>query len=100
MPTPDGHAAVAGDVMIVNMKGFEKNPDGSAGAPLPAIAGGDGVEIILETGTWPQQACSTPQCCFHIHVLDYIHLSSALLCVSPKCDDGLQASLWRGWWRR
>ena len=51
VPTPDGHAAVAGEVMIVNMKGFEKNPDGSAGAPLPAIAGGDGVEIILETGT-------------------------------------------------
>ena len=39
-----------GDVLIANMKGFERMPDGSKGDQLPAVAGGDGVEILLEKG--------------------------------------------------
>jgi FKBP-type peptidyl-prolyl cis-trans isomerase (trigger factor) len=39
-----------GDVVVANMKGFERNPDGSKGAALPAVAAGDSVEIGLEKG--------------------------------------------------
>lgn len=31
-------------------EGFEKNPDGSKGTPLPAVAHGDQVEVLLEEG--------------------------------------------------
>ena len=48
--TPPGKAAEMGDVLIANMKGFERMPDGSKGDQLPAVAGGDGVEILLEKG--------------------------------------------------
>mmetsp|Transcript_15459 Transcript_15459/g.25754 ORF Transcript_15459/g.25754 Transcript_15459/m.25754 type:complete len:527 (+) Transcript_15459:107-1687(+) len=48
--TPAGHAARLGDVAVVNMRGFEKNEDGSAGTPLPSVASGDQVEIFLEEG--------------------------------------------------
>ena len=48
--TPVGYAAQLGDVIVANMKGFEKNPDGTKGPALPSIAGGDNVEIVLETG--------------------------------------------------
>jgi FKBP-type peptidyl-prolyl cis-trans isomerase (trigger factor) len=48
--TPMGYAAQLGDVLTANMKGYEKLPDGSKGVPLPAVAGGDGVEIGLEAG--------------------------------------------------
>jgi trigger factor len=48
--TPLGYAAQLGDVIVANMKGYEKNADGSKGALLPAVANGDGVEIVLEKG--------------------------------------------------
>ena len=49
-PTPMGYAAQMGDVLTANMKGYETLPDGSKGVSLPAVAGGDGVEIGLEAG--------------------------------------------------
>lgn len=45
-----GGAAAMGDVLTASMNGFERNPDGSKGPPLPAIAVGDKVEIIMEKG--------------------------------------------------
>jgi len=48
--TPVGYAAKHGDVVIANMKGYEKAPDGSKGAPLPSVASGESVEILLEKG--------------------------------------------------
>jgi len=47
---PEGHTAQLGDVVIVDMKGFAANEDGTKGEPLPDVAGGDGVEILLEEG--------------------------------------------------
>jgi len=49
-PTPQGYAAKMGDVVVANMRGFERAPDGSRGSPLPAVASGDKVEIVLEKG--------------------------------------------------
>lgn len=48
--TPSGYAATMGDVVVANMNGFERNADGSKGQPLPAVAAGDKVEIVLEKG--------------------------------------------------
>lgn len=48
--TSPGHIAAVGDVVVANMRGFEKNADGSKGASLPDIAKGDKVEIVLEQG--------------------------------------------------
>lgn len=48
--TEAGHAAQQGDVVVANMQGFEKTSSGGKGAPLPAIAVGDRVEIPLEQG--------------------------------------------------
>ena len=75
-PTPAGYAAKLGDVIVANMRGFEKNPDGSKGPALPAVAGGDNVEIILETGKFTEgsymycqyssretRVCMISQCC-------------------------------------
>jgi Bacterial trigger factor protein (TF) len=52
--TPAGYAAQLGDVIVANMRGFEKNADGSKGPSLPAIAGGDNVEIVLEAGKFTE----------------------------------------------
>lgn len=50
--TPVGYAAKLGDVLTINMRGYEKekDTDGSAGMtskgkPLPTIAGGDQLEV-------------------------------------------------------
>jgi len=48
--TPVGYAAAMGDVVVVNMRGYDKNTDGSKGVPLPSVASGDQVEMILEPG--------------------------------------------------
>jgi len=44
------YKAQMGDVVSANMAGFERNPDGTKGAPLPAIAAGDKVDIPMEQG--------------------------------------------------
>lgn len=44
------YQAKLGDVLMVNMRGFEKDGSGNKGAALPSIASGDEVEIILEKG--------------------------------------------------
>mmetsp|Transcript_142104 Transcript_142104/g.250603 ORF Transcript_142104/g.250603 Transcript_142104/m.250603 type:complete len:572 (-) Transcript_142104:113-1828(-) len=49
-PLPKGTASEMGNEVKINMNGFYKNPDGSKGAPLPAIAGGDGIDLPLEPG--------------------------------------------------
>ncbi len=49
-PTPMGYSANIGDVVTINMKGYEKKSDGSKGSPLPAIASGDNVDVVLEKG--------------------------------------------------
>jgi trigger factor len=50
-PTDPDHAAEMGvDVIKANMKGYEKNEDGSKGLELPAVAAGDSVEIVMEKG--------------------------------------------------
>lgn len=56
--TPAGYAAQMGDVIVANMRGFEKNPDGTKGNALPAIAGGDNVEIVLEAGKFTEGEAS------------------------------------------
>jgi len=48
--TPVGYAAQMGDVVTVNMRGYELNGDGSKGDMLPNLASGDNVEIHLESG--------------------------------------------------
>lgn len=48
--TPLGYSAKLGDVVVGNMKGFQKNDDGSKGEPLPSVATGDQVEIELQKG--------------------------------------------------
>ncbi len=47
---PTGYNACMGDLVTVNMKGYEVNPDGSKGVSLPNLASGDNVEILLEQG--------------------------------------------------
>lgn len=48
--TAEGYAAKLGDVVVGSMDGFRVNEDGSRGDPLPAVASGEGVEIVLESG--------------------------------------------------
>lgn len=50
VPKPAEYIAELGDVVVVNMKGYEKSADGSKGAPLPSVAKGDSVEFALEKG--------------------------------------------------
>ena len=47
---PIGYTACMGDLVTVNMRGYELNTDGSKGVPLPNLASGDNVEIHLEQG--------------------------------------------------
>jgi len=49
-PKPAEYVSELGDVVVVNMKGYEKNADGSKGSPLPSVAKGDNVEFALEKG--------------------------------------------------
>lgn len=49
-PTPLGYSAALGDVVLADMRGYEVDPRGAKGAPLPAVASGDQVEILLEKG--------------------------------------------------
>lgn len=48
--SPPGTAAAMGDVVKASMGGFESDGNGNKGAPLPALASGDDVEIPLEKG--------------------------------------------------
>ena len=48
--TPEGTEAEEGMVVVGSMNGFSVKPDGSKGQALPAVASGDDVEIVLETG--------------------------------------------------
>lgn len=48
--TAANYQAKLGDVLMVNMRGFEKDASGNKGAALPSIASGDQVEIVLEKG--------------------------------------------------
>ena len=50
LPKPAEYISQFGDVVVVNMKGYEKNADGSKGSPLPSVAKGDSVEFALEKG--------------------------------------------------
>lgn len=52
--TPEGYQAKLGDVVVVDMIGYEKAADGSRGAKLPAVAAGDNLEITLEEGKFMQ----------------------------------------------
>jgi trigger factor len=45
-----GYAAVMGDLVKANMRGFELEKSGERGKPLPEIASGDNVVIPLEKG--------------------------------------------------
>nr|AFA52580.1 trigger factor [Vaucheria litorea] len=45
---PENHAANKGDAIIVDMSPFEVLEDGSRGDPLPQLAGGEDLEIVLE----------------------------------------------------
>jgi trigger factor len=49
-PTASGTEAVEGMVVVGSMHGFTVNDNASKGTPLPAVASGDDVEIVLETG--------------------------------------------------
>jgi trigger factor len=46
----EGVASVEGNQLVVNMNGFLAQDDGSKGEQLPAVAGGDGITVPLETG--------------------------------------------------
>ena len=46
----EGVPAAEGNIVLVDMQGFLAKPDGSAGDPLPAVAGGDDVSVPLESG--------------------------------------------------
>ena len=45
-----GVPAVEGNEVLVDMTGFLANPDGTLGAPLPAVAGGENVNVPLAPG--------------------------------------------------
>ena len=60
-PMEAGYAAKLGDVIVANMNGFEKNTDGSKGAALQAVASGDSVEIVMETGKFMEGLVEGPQ---------------------------------------
>lgn len=47
---PAGEPAKWGDQIFANMEGFHMGPEGSKGDPLPAVAGGEGVQIPLTDG--------------------------------------------------
>lgn len=49
-PASADYAGAVGDIVLADMTGFHVAADGSKGEPLPAIASGDGVEILLEPG--------------------------------------------------
>ena len=36
-----------GDVAVVNMRGFERTAGGEKGLPLPSVASGDEVEVMI-----------------------------------------------------
>lgn len=44
--TPVGYAAALGDMVTINMRGFEKEAEeGQKKKPLPTVAGGDELEV-------------------------------------------------------
>lgn len=45
-----GVAAEEGNEVLVDMEGFLANPDGTCGEPLPAVAGGENVNVPLAPG--------------------------------------------------
>lgn len=47
---PADYAAVEGDAVLCDMHGFEVGPNGAKGEPLPQVAGGDDLEMVLEPG--------------------------------------------------
>jgi len=49
-PKPAEYVAALGDIVVVNMKGYEKNSDGTKGSALPSVAKGDNIEVPLEKG--------------------------------------------------
>lgn len=49
-PTEPWYAAQMGDAVLGSMQGFLVTETGAKGDPLPAVASGDDVEIVLETG--------------------------------------------------
>ncbi|CAN0443535.1 unnamed protein product, partial [Discosporangium mesarthrocarpum] len=50
--TPEGYEAQMGDSVLADMSPFEELPDGSKGGSLPAIASGEGLDIVLESGRY------------------------------------------------
>ena len=50
MSVGPGVPAVEGNEVLVDMIGFLANPDGTLGAPLPAVAGGENVNVPLAPG--------------------------------------------------
>ena len=52
LDAPAGKTAALGDVVVIDMEGFGVGDDGKPAEPLPAVAGGDDVEVHLETGTF------------------------------------------------
>jgi len=47
---PEGYVSSQGDVVVVNMRGFERTASGEKGEPLPSVASGDKVEVLLTPG--------------------------------------------------
>lgn len=47
---PKGYVSSLGDVAVVNMRGYEKTDKGEKGEPLPSVASGDKVEVLLAPG--------------------------------------------------
>lgn len=50
VPQGPGVPAVEGNEVLVDMNGFLANPDGSCGEALPAVAGGENVQVPLQPG--------------------------------------------------
>merc|ERR1719506_1374889 len=50
VPVGAGVPAAEGNEILVDMEGFMENPDGTIGDPLPAVAGGAGVNVPLKPG--------------------------------------------------
>uniref|UniRef100_A0A7S3T6W3 peptidylprolyl isomerase n=1 Tax=Emiliania huxleyi TaxID=2903 RepID=A0A7S3T6W3_EMIHU len=44
------YQAQEGNQLLIDMAGFSAKPDGGKGEPLPAVAGGEGVELHLKPG--------------------------------------------------
>jgi len=49
---PEGTPAELGGQLMVNMKGFFAEPDGSKGGPLPALASGDAIPLKMQPGAF------------------------------------------------